>query len=146
MSAAVSPAAARRAAASDAGILSEGMSSIEKLAKLCATYDEAGGTGTKMLIRRVWLGEVRRELVAKQRAVYESVGSNRASSFGDDQTVASTDPSDMAARLADVVRTTGADAINLRVHLPGFAAEEIREQITRLAAEVVPEVRRLLAA
>ena len=60
LSAAVSPTAARRAARAGAGLLMEGMSDIERLTRLTSAYDQAGGSGAKVLIRRVWLGAVAR--------------------------------------------------------------------------------------
>jgi alkanesulfonate monooxygenase SsuD/methylene tetrahydromethanopterin reductase-like flavin-dependent oxidoreductase (luciferase family) len=145
LSAAVSLPAARRAARCGAGILTEGMSTAEHLTALCRAYDEAGGTGTKMLIRRVWLGEPLTELVERQRAVYQSVSSNTRQ-FADDQTIATTDPEEMAERLHATVTQIGSDAINLRVHLPGISGTQVRDQIGRLADEVVPRLRRLLRA
>ena len=59
LSAAVSVAAAVRAARCGAGILMEGMSAPDRLARLTRAFEEAGGTGSKVLIRRVWLGRVR---------------------------------------------------------------------------------------
>ena len=73
LSAAVSVTAAKRAARVGAGILMEGMSTVERLAELCRAFDETGGTESKVLVRRVWLGRVHDDLVAKQRAVYDSV-------------------------------------------------------------------------
>jgi hypothetical protein len=35
----------------------------------------------------------------------------------------------------------GADALNIRIHLPGMAAADVRDQITRLGSEVVPRLR-----
>src|SRR5439155_8927339 len=149
LSTSASPAASRRAAACGAGILMEGMSPVERLAKFCAAYDEAGGTGCKMLIRRVWLGEPNAELIEKQRAVYRSIsssGGNPPRAFGDDQTVAAMEAEELAVRLHDIVRAAGADAINLRVHLPDIPAGAIREQIVRLGEEVVPKLRQLLSS
>jgi len=140
LSAAVSPAAAGRAARSGAGILMEGMSPAHRLARLTAEYDESGGTGARVLIRRVWLGQPRAELVDAQRRVYDSYA-GPASEFGGDQTVASHDPAALVEALDDAVRTSGADAINLRVHLPGMPPSEVREQIIRLGSEVVPRLR-----
>ena len=131
LSAAVSVAAAVRAARCGAGILMEGMSAPARLARLTRAFDEAGGTGAKVLIRRVWLGRVQSELVASQRAVYESYAAP-PTPFGDDQTIACEDPDEMAERLAATVRAVGADALNLRVQLPGMAPEQVREQIERL--------------
>ena len=66
LSAAVSSAACRRAALCDAGILLEGMSSPDKLTRFCQVFDEAGGTGAKVLIRRVWIGPPNTELIERR--------------------------------------------------------------------------------
>ncbi|MDQ1361253.1 MAG: hypothetical protein QOJ44_1630 [Acidimicrobiaceae bacterium] len=141
LSAAASTAAARRAARCGAGILMEGMSTVERLASFCAAYDEAGGTQTKMLIRRVWLGEPLTELVEKQRRVYQSYSSG---SFAADQTLTGTDPASMAEALHRTMADVGADAINLRIHLPGINPDNARRQIVALAEDVVPLLRQLL--
>jgi alkanesulfonate monooxygenase SsuD/methylene tetrahydromethanopterin reductase-like flavin-dependent oxidoreductase (luciferase family) len=135
LSAAVSVAAAVRAARCGAGILMEGMSAPSRLARLTHAFVEAGGTGPKVLIRRVWLGRVPASLVARQRAVYESY-SGRRGSFGEDQTIASDDPAEVAERIAATVEEVGADAINLRVQLPGMAPEDVREQVTLMGTVV----------
>jgi alkanesulfonate monooxygenase SsuD/methylene tetrahydromethanopterin reductase-like flavin-dependent oxidoreductase (luciferase family) len=140
LSAAVSIAAARRAATCGAGILMEGMSSADRVAELTQAFDEAGGRGSKVLIRRVWLGKVQSDLVRRQRAVYDSY-SGPAQPFGDDQTIASPDPAEVMMRLRDLIHVTGVDALNLRVHLPGMAPEAIREQIDAVATEVVGPVK-----
>ena len=44
----------------------------------------------------------------------------------------------MAAQLAATVRAVGADALNLRVQLPGMGPEEVREQIQRIGSTVLP--------
>ncbi len=140
LSAAVSVAAAVRAARCGAGILMEGMSAPERLARLTRAFDEAGGTGSKVLIRRVWLGRVRSGLVEDQRAVYESYATG-ASAFGADQTVASDDPGELAERLVGAMVEVGADALNLRVQLPGMAPDQVREQIEQLGSTVVALVK-----
>ena len=140
VSAAVSVAAAVRAAGCGAGILMEGMSAPPRLARLTLAYAEAGGTGPTVLIRRVWLGRVRSGLVARQRAVYESYAGD-GSSFGEDQTIAADEPAELAERLAATMKEVGVDAVNLRVHLPGVAPEEVREQITHIGSAVVPRLK-----
>jgi alkanesulfonate monooxygenase SsuD/methylene tetrahydromethanopterin reductase-like flavin-dependent oxidoreductase (luciferase family) len=144
LSAAVSVAAAVRAARFGAGILMEGMSAPDRLARLTRAFDEAGGTGSKVLIRRVWLGRLQNDLVESQRAVYESYAAP-ATSFGEDQTIASGDPVEVAERLAAVMRDIGADALNLRVQLPGMAPEQVREQFAQIGSTVVPALRRILS-
>ncbi len=144
LSAAVSVAAAVRAARCGAGILMEGMSMPQRLAPLTRAFDEAGGTGSKVLIRRVWLGRVQSGLVDSQRAVYESYA-ERASSFGEDQTIASDDPDEVAERLGATMDEVGADALNLRVQLPGMSPAEVREQIARIGSSVVGPLKKELA-
>jgi alkanesulfonate monooxygenase SsuD/methylene tetrahydromethanopterin reductase-like flavin-dependent oxidoreductase (luciferase family) len=144
LSAAASTAAARRAARCGAGILTEGMSSAERLRSFCDVYDAAGGTGPKVIIRRVWIGEPRAELVAQQRAVYQSYAKG-SRPFGQDETIATTDPAEMAERIFASRAEAGADAINLRVHLPGITVADARQQITKLAESVLPPLRGLLA-
>jgi alkanesulfonate monooxygenase SsuD/methylene tetrahydromethanopterin reductase-like flavin-dependent oxidoreductase (luciferase family) len=142
LSAAVSVAAAARAARCGAGILMEGMSTPERLAGLTHAFGEAGGTGAKVLIRRVWLGRLPAELVEGQRAVYESYAAG-AASFGADQTIAADDPHEMVERLAATVQEVGADALNLRVQLPRMSPEQVREQIARIGSTVVASLKRI---
>ncbi len=136
LSAAVSVAAARRAARCGAGILMEGMSPVERLAAVSAGYGEAGGTASRVLIRRVWLGDPRSDLIGRQRQVYDGF-TGATTAFGEDQTVSTGDPHRMVERLVDIVRRSGADSLNLRVHLPGMSSGSVRDQIGRLGAEVV---------
>lgn len=140
LSAAVSVTAAERAAKCGAGILMEGMSSIDRLTTLTEAFDRSGGTGSKVLIRRVWLGDVQTDLVRRQRDVYDSY-SGAISTFGDDQTIASTDPAEVVARLCELIEATKIDALNLRVHLPGIPPEAIRDQIEALGTEVIAPLR-----
>jgi hypothetical protein len=95
-----------------------------------------------MLIRRVWLGHPRRDLVERQRKVYDSYAGGAA--FGDDQTISTHDPDEAATRLYEVLVTSGASALNLRVHLPGTPPDQAREQIAGLGSEIVPRLKKLL--
>jgi alkanesulfonate monooxygenase SsuD/methylene tetrahydromethanopterin reductase-like flavin-dependent oxidoreductase (luciferase family) len=145
LSAAVSVAAAVRAARCGAGVLMEGLSAPSRLARLTQAFGEAGGTSSRVLIRRVWLGRVQSGLIDSQRAVYESYAAN-ASSFGADQTIASDDPDEMAERLAAAMSEAGADALNLRVQLPGMAPEQVRDQIERIGSTVVGSLKKFLSS
>ena len=96
-----------------------------------------------MLIRRVWLGRVPSGLVEDQRAVYESYATG-AGAFGADQTIASDEPLEVAEGLAATMAEVGADALNIRVQLPGMAPEQVREQIERIGSTVVGVVKKAL--
>ncbi len=143
LSAAASPAAGRRAARCGAGILLEGLSEPGRLAPVCAAYRGAGGQGPAVLIRRTWLGRTDPQLVADQRAVYASYTPGPLPA---DQTLAATDPAELAERLAGAMAAAGADALNLRVHLPGMAPAAVREQIEALGREVLPALKELVSA
>jgi alkanesulfonate monooxygenase SsuD/methylene tetrahydromethanopterin reductase-like flavin-dependent oxidoreductase (luciferase family) len=140
LSAASSVAASRRAAACGAGILAEGMSTIQQLKRICDTYDAGGGTQPKVIIRRVWIGEPRSELIERQQAVYDTYAGD-GGHFAEDQTIVARDPNEMVDRLYATWVAAGADAINLRVHLPGVAPVEVRQQISGLAQQVLPLLR-----
>ncbi len=58
--------------------------------------------------------------------------------WGRDELIASTDPSEVAGRLAETVARAGASAVNVRVHVPGVSPTAAREQIERLGAVVGP--------
>ncbi len=144
LSAAASMAAARRAAGCGAGILTEGMSSPKRLRSICDAYDAAGGTGSKVIIRRVWVGQAKAELVAQQRAVYQSYARD-GRPLPEDETIIAPDPAEIAERLFAGYVEAGADAINLRVHLPGITPTEARQQIAVLAESVLPRLSELMA-
>ena len=142
LSAAASPAAARRAARCGAGILSEGMSDVDRLRRICDAYDAAGGDQTKVIIRRVWMGPPPTTLIERQRGVYDSYAGS-GPSFADDQTISADDPDELAERIHATWRASGADAINVRIHLPGVAPSDIRRQIMVLGNDVIPLVRQM---
>jgi hypothetical protein len=122
------------------------MSSQSRLAELCQAFDEAAGIMPKVLIRRVWLGPPLTDLVAQQRRFYQPHQREQRAQLAEDQTISTADPKEMADLLADLLRSTGADALNLRVHLPGIPPEAIREQIAGLAADVLPRLRRSITS
>ena len=140
LSAASSRTAARRAATCGAGILTEGMSGVPQLKRICDAYEASGGARPKVIVRRIWLGAPRDALIRRQRAVYDTYAGD-SGRFAEDQTVAADDGDEMVERLSAIWQSTGADAVNLRVHLPGMAAVEVRRQIEVLAEQVLPSLR-----
>jgi hypothetical protein len=145
VSAAVSPAAGRRAAKVGAGTLLESMSTLERQRAVVDAFRAEGGTGPCVVIRRVWLGAPSDAAIRAQRTVYESYSPAAAQQHWAEQNVMVDDDADaLAARVAESVRAVDGDAVNLRVHLPEVQADEIRDQITALGA-VVAGVRRAIS-
>jgi alkanesulfonate monooxygenase SsuD/methylene tetrahydromethanopterin reductase-like flavin-dependent oxidoreductase (luciferase family) len=146
VSAAMSLAAVRRAARNNVGILFDSLSTPERCRDLSNAYRAARGTGPCILIRRAWVGEPPREGVARQLDVYRSYAPDAAQTHWDgEQLVTATSAGDVAAGLADAARRAGADALNIRVHVPGVTPEAAREQIVRLGDDVIPELREELS-
>jgi alkanesulfonate monooxygenase SsuD/methylene tetrahydromethanopterin reductase-like flavin-dependent oxidoreductase (luciferase family) len=146
MSAAMGFTAVRRAARVGAGILFDSLSAPERCRELIDAYREAGGTAPAVLIRRAWVGEPPRDHVDAQVDVYRSYASSAAMEhWKGDQYVGEHEPKAVVETLLDVVARTGADALNLRVHVPGVTPELAREQIVRLGSEVLPPLHKALA-
>jgi alkanesulfonate monooxygenase SsuD/methylene tetrahydromethanopterin reductase-like flavin-dependent oxidoreductase (luciferase family) len=129
------------------GILFDSLSTPERCRELSDAYRTAGGTAPCVIIRRAWIGEPPRGRVDDQLDVYRSYSTRAAQTrWGRDELVCGTDGTVIAAELADATRRAGADAVNLRVHVPGVEPEEARDQITRLGDAVVEPLRRELKA
>jgi len=143
VSAAMGFTAVRRAAALGAGVVFDSLSTPERCRELVDAYHDASGTGPCVLIRRAWVGEAPRERVDNQLDVYRGYSSRSAMQhWGTDELVGDTDGRAVAEQLADVQRRAGADALNLRVHVPGVTPADAREQIVRLGDEVLGAIRR----
>jgi len=143
VSAAMGFTAVRRAARLGVGILFDSLSAPARCRALTDAYREAGGDGPCILIRRAWLGDPPQARVDEQLDRYRSYTPKRAQEHWGDgsQLVDSADPAGVAEELAAVARAVGADALNLRVHVPGVAPGAAREQIAGLGDAVVPAVR-----
>jgi alkanesulfonate monooxygenase SsuD/methylene tetrahydromethanopterin reductase-like flavin-dependent oxidoreductase (luciferase family) len=147
VAAARSLAASRRAAGLGIGVLYDSLQPIELSRRLSGGYDLAGGTGPKILIRRVWIGEPPREAMAAQMDRYRAAATPKAiAGWGDaDELISGDDAEEAAARLVEAVRLSGCDTVNVRVHLRGLDAEQVEEQISRHRERFVPLVRAALA-
>ncbi len=142
ISAAMGLTAVRRAAALGIGILFDSMSTPERCRELVDAYRDAGGTAACVLIRRAWLGTPPRSRLDSQLDVYRGYAPAAAQEkWGRDEVIASTEPSEVVAGLLDVCSRAGADALNLRIHVPGVTPTEVREQIVALGDQVVGPVR-----
>ncbi|HUY21599.1 MAG TPA: LLM class flavin-dependent oxidoreductase [Acidimicrobiales bacterium] len=146
VSAAMSPAAARRAARLGVGLLSDSLSTPERCRHLVDEYREAGGAMPCVLIRRAWVGAPPTRQSDAQAARYRSYAAPGARAhWQGEQMVVSTDAGAVADELAAVAVRAGADALNLRVHMPGVAPAVAREQIAALS-DVVTRLRRVWSA
>jgi alkanesulfonate monooxygenase SsuD/methylene tetrahydromethanopterin reductase-like flavin-dependent oxidoreductase (luciferase family) len=137
LSAAMGFTAARRAAMSGAGLLFDSLSAPTRIRSLVDAFRKAGGTGSCIIIRRVWLGPPPSELAERQLDIYRSYAPAKAKSHWEgDQLIGSDDTTAVAETLAAVMDESGVNGLNLRIHMPGVAPEVAREQIARLG-EVV---------
>lgn len=142
LSAAGSATAARRAAAVGAGLVFDSLSTPARCRALVDTYRAAGGTSSCVLIRRAWLGEPPARRTAQQLDTYRGYAPpGAAANWGSDELAAAPDAGGVISRLLDAVRAAGADALNLRVHVPGVTPADARAQIVRLGDDVVPTLR-----
>jgi alkanesulfonate monooxygenase SsuD/methylene tetrahydromethanopterin reductase-like flavin-dependent oxidoreductase (luciferase family) len=145
VSAAMSPAAVRRAAAAGAGLLFDSLSTAERCRQLTDAYREAGGTGAAILVRRAWVGPPPTSRQEKQVDVYRGYAAAAAQThWADDAVLSSADPGELAQLIADTVGAAGCDALNIRLHVPGIEPHEVRDQLAALG-DVIPKVRALLA-
>jgi len=147
VSTAMSPGAVRRAAGCGAGVLFDGAARADHQRSLADAYLQAGGTGPRVLIRRVWLGDLPAGASEKQAELYRSYASPSAQQHWQDRPVLThDDPADLAAALAEVLVEAGCDSLDLRVHLPEVTPAQVDEQVRALGAEVLPLLRALLPA
>ena len=142
LSAAASATAAGRAAHIGAGLLLDSLITPARARELVDAYRNAGGTGTCVLIRRAWLGEPPRAEVDRQVDVYRGYASTSATAhWGADEMALGASADEVAMRLVDACESAGADALNLRVHVPGVTVDAARDQIMVLGDQVVPLVK-----
>jgi alkanesulfonate monooxygenase SsuD/methylene tetrahydromethanopterin reductase-like flavin-dependent oxidoreductase (luciferase family) len=146
LSAAMGFTAARRAARLGAGLLFDSLSTPERCRELTDAYHEAGGSAPCVMIRRAWVGEPPRARLDDQLDVYRSYSPAAAQQhWGRDELVDAPTPESVVDGLVDALRRAGANACNLRVHVPGVDPAAARAQIARLGDEVLPLLRSALA-
>jgi alkanesulfonate monooxygenase SsuD/methylene tetrahydromethanopterin reductase-like flavin-dependent oxidoreductase (luciferase family) len=143
VSAAQSPAAARRAGGLGIGLLFDSLISTARATEVSAAHEEAGGGGARILIRRVWVGAPPMSAVATQMDRYRRAAPAAARDhWGEgDGLVTSNDPIEIGERLVQLLHETACDALNLRVFHAGTTPSEVRDQIERVGHEVLPVVR-----
>ncbi len=147
LSAAASLIAVRRAARVGAGVILDSLASVARCRELTDAYRAAGGAESIVLVRRVWVGDPPRARLDDQVQVYRSYAPPGATAaWGADELLTDTDDDALAARVAQTVLDAGADACNVRIHVPGVDPVAARTQIAHLGREVVPRLRETLCA
>lgn len=142
LSAAMGLTAVRRAAGVGAGLLFDSLSTPERCRRLTDAYREVDGAGACVLIRRAWVGDPPRARMSDQRDVYRGYSPTVAQAhWADDGLITATDPAEVAAGLVDTMQRAGADALNVRIHVPGLTPEAVREQIVAIGDGVLARVR-----
>lgn len=145
ISTAMSPPAARRAAACRAGMIFDGASAVDRLAAVTDAYLAAGGQGPRILIRRVWIGPPPQEAFDRQLAVYRSYTPAAAQAqWRDSGFICSDSADELAGELSSAMEAVGATCLNLRIHVPGVSPEQARDQIARLGADLLATLRQHL--
>jgi alkanesulfonate monooxygenase SsuD/methylene tetrahydromethanopterin reductase-like flavin-dependent oxidoreductase (luciferase family) len=146
VSASMSKGAVQRAAANGVGLLFESLSTPERCRELVDLYRDAGGSGPVLMIRRVWVGPPPTTRQAAQLEIYKGYAEPAAQVHWKGEQMIQGDTADaVAEQLITAARVAGADALNLRLHVPGVSPEEIHDQIRSLA-DVVPTVRQGLSS
>lgn len=136
LSAAMSLTATRRAAEAGAGLLFAGVTANHHCRAMTDAYRAAGGTSAIILIRRVSVGQGGRERHAKQVGLYRTYTTAESQTRWREDQLLEGDPDTIAEELRQDMAETGADALNLRVHVPGISPEEAAANIAGLSAVV----------
>jgi alkanesulfonate monooxygenase SsuD/methylene tetrahydromethanopterin reductase-like flavin-dependent oxidoreductase (luciferase family) len=132
LSAAMSGAAVRRAAETGVGLLFDSLTELARCRELIDAFHAAGGTAPVVLIRRVWLGAAPTERHHQQVDVYAGYATSGAQSHWDSSAMICGTAEAIADQLRDCLEVTAADALNLRVHVPGLDPAEVSDQIAAL--------------
>jgi alkanesulfonate monooxygenase SsuD/methylene tetrahydromethanopterin reductase-like flavin-dependent oxidoreductase (luciferase family) len=144
--AAQSPGAVRRAARLGLGILYDSLQTAEVTARLSDTYLEAGGTGPRIAIRRVWIGDPPNDEMAAQMAHYRSYAPESAMKNWDgDQLIAAATATEAAERLADFLDAARCDTVNVRIHVKDLSPAQVEDQLGRHEGEFLATLRARLA-
>lgn len=145
VAAAQSLAAVRRAASLGLGILYDSLQATDHVQALSDAYDDAGGTGPKILIRRVWIGGPPGEAVDNQLDLYRSYTAQGTMARWDQgaNTVLAADGAEAAEQLHAAMEATGTNTINIRIHVVGLPPDYIRDQLD-CHRELVARLKKLI--
>jgi len=145
VAAAQGPVGARRAGRLGLGVLYDSLQTLERMREVSDAHAESletGAAAARIAIRRVWVGEPPTAEVAEQMKFYQSYAPGQAKAhWGEGQElVRGETPAELAEGLARVAESGRCTAFNLRVHVHGVSAAQVREQIERVG-EALPAAR-----
>ncbi|MFF0818222.1 LLM class flavin-dependent oxidoreductase [Rhodococcus sp. NPDC003318] len=142
--AAKGPQAVARAATLGFG-LSVPLHDPAELAAVHEQYIAAGGTGPRVLMRWVWLGDPPESAIRSWEEAHTTSidGGKRTEAM---RVASAPDPHQLAAQVVEEMRAGGSTALSIRVHLPSVGPARAAEQIEAIGGEVVPIIRAMLAS
>jgi alkanesulfonate monooxygenase SsuD/methylene tetrahydromethanopterin reductase-like flavin-dependent oxidoreductase (luciferase family) len=142
----------RRAARMGMGVLYNSLQTEAAVREQNDAYVDEGGEGSRILIRRLWIGPPPAANVEAQMARYRDAATKHEATARitdrwttDTGLIAAPDGVTAAERLFESMVRSGCDAVNIRVFLAGLSPAQVHEQIGRHGAETVPRLRQLLA-
>ena len=141
----------RRAASMGMGVLYNSLQTEAAVREQNDAYVEAGGVGSRILIRRLWIGPSPVSNMEAQMARYRDAATKHQATArivdrwtADDGLIAAPDGVVAAEQLFESMVRSGCDTLNIRVFLAGLSPAQVHEQIARHGAETVPRLRALL--
>jgi hypothetical protein len=141
----------RRAARLGMGVLYTSLQTEAAVREQNDAYVDEGGEGSRILIRRLWVGPPPTSNMEAQMARYRDAATKHAATAGivdrwtaDDGLIAAPDGATAAEQLFESMVRSGCDTLNIRVFLAGLSPAQVHEQIARHGAETVPRLRELL--
>lgn len=129
--------AVRRAVRAKMGLILSGFRKPERIRRLTEGYEEAGGTGVKLLIRRGWIGSDAPHDVIER--LFANAESHSWVDAGTDSFIWG-DKDEFVEKCSDVIERSEVDALNIRIHAPGIDHRQVVMQIERFA-EVIPHIK-----
>lgn len=132
LSAAMSATACMRAGALGVGLLLDSLTARSRCRDLVEVFRAHGGTAPVVLIRRVRVGSESDARHNQQVDVYRSYAADAAQAHWQGDELITGGPEEVAAQIVAARDGVGADAVNLRVHVPGVGPDEVAAQIDAL--------------
>jgi alkanesulfonate monooxygenase SsuD/methylene tetrahydromethanopterin reductase-like flavin-dependent oxidoreductase (luciferase family) len=140
-----------RAARLGMGVLYNSLQTEAAVREQNDAYTDAGGTGARILIRRLWIGRPPTSNMDAQMARYRSAATKHEATAritdrwaADTGLIAAPDGAAAAEQLFESMTRSGCNAVNIRVFLAGLSPAQVHEQIARHGKETVPRLHELL--